>query len=109
LKFFTAGVIEQFINTDYTQEDVDMDRYLVISPHTDKDCATTLKQMLYIGYITHFDWGCMDGDHTGWAIIEAKTSSEALLVVPPTQRSTARAVKLNKFSPADVDKMHSSA
>jgi hypothetical protein len=36
-----------------------MDRYLVISPHTEKDCATALKQLLYIGYITHFDWGCM--------------------------------------------------
>ena len=83
-----------------------MDRYLVISPHTEKDCATALKQLLYIGYITHFDWGCMDGEHTGWAIIEAKTSSEALLVVPPTQRSTAKVVRLNKFSPADVEKMH---
>ena len=83
-----------------------MERYLVISPHTDKDCSTALKQLLYLGYITHFDWGCKDGEHTGWAIIEAKTSNEALLVVPPTQRSNARVIRLNKFSPEEIKTMH---
>ena len=37
-----------------------MDKYLVVSPHTEKDCAATLKQMLYIGYITHFIGGSHD-------------------------------------------------
>jgi len=53
-----------------------------------------------------FRLGLYGGEHTGWAIIEAKTSNEALLVVPPTQRSTTEVVRLNKFSPSDVEKMH---
>jgi hypothetical protein len=83
-----------------------MDRFLIISPHTAKNCADTLKQVLYTGFITHFDWGCADGEHTGWAIIEAKDAKEAALVVPPSQRSTTRAIQLNKFSPEEIKGMH---
>ena len=83
-----------------------MERFLVISPHTDAECKDAIRQVLAAGYITHFDWGCMDGDHTGWAIIEAESKKEALMVVPSGQRHTARAVRLVKFSAADSAKMH---
>jgi len=61
-----------------------MERFLIISPHTEKNCSDALKQFLYTGYITNFDWGCADGEHTGWAIIEANDAKEAMMVVPPT-------------------------
>lgn len=83
-----------------------MDRYLVISPHTEGDCKQALKEVNAIGYITHFDWGCADGDHTGWVVIEAENTQQALLVVPAMQRHKAKAVKLVKFSPTDVVNMH---
>ena len=84
-----------------------MDRYLVISPHTTGDCANTLKQVLAAGYITHFEWGCKDGEHIGWVILEAESAKEAVMVVPSFQRATAKAIRLNKFSPEEVEKMHS--
>jgi hypothetical protein len=83
-----------------------MERFLVISPHTNADCIEALQQVLFAGYLTHFDWGCKDGDHTGWVIIEAENAKEALMVVPPKQRPSARVVRLTKFSSADVEKMH---
>jgi hypothetical protein len=83
-----------------------MDRFLVTSPHTIEDCKDAIKQVLYAGYITHFEWGCMDGDHTGWVIIDAENAKEALMVVPPGQRGKAKAVKLVKFSRTDVEQMH---
>lgn len=83
-----------------------MERYLVISPHTAADCKDALEQVLFAGYITHFDWGCRDGDHTGWVVIDAENAKEALMVVPAKQRHTARAVRLTKFSAADIEKMH---
>ena len=83
-----------------------MDRYLVISPHTGEDCTKIVKQVEAMGYITHFDWGCRDGEHTGWAIIEADSKAEALLTVPSSHRPTARAVKLVKFSPKDAESKH---
>ena len=83
-----------------------MQRFLIISPHTDSECKDALQQVLFAGYLTHFDWGCADGDHTGWAIVEAENKTEALMVVPPGQRHTARAVKLIKFSAEEVERMH---
>jgi hypothetical protein len=85
-----------------------MDRFLVISPHTAADCKQALKEVHAAGYITHFDWGCMDGDHTGWVVLEAENAKEALMVVPSLQRHSARAVKLVKFAPSDIEKMHKS-
>jgi hypothetical protein len=83
-----------------------MDRFLVVCPHTAADCKDAIQQIMFAGFITHFDWGCMDGDHTGWTIIEAENAKEALMVVPPGQRHSSRAVKLTKFTVADVEKMH---
>jgi hypothetical protein len=83
-----------------------MDRFLIISPHTAADCVNALKEIHAAGYITHFDWGCKDGDHTGWVVLEASNAKEALMVVPSMQRSKARAVRLVKFSPSDIDKLH---
>jgi hypothetical protein len=83
-----------------------VDRYLIISPHTAGDCKRALKEVSAAGYITHFDWGCKDGDHTGWVVLEAESTQQALLVVPTFQRQEARAVKLVKFTMEDVVNMH---
>jgi hypothetical protein len=83
-----------------------MDRFLVISPHTAANCRQALREVHAAGYITHFDWGCMDGDHTGWVILEAESAKEALMVVPAMQRNSAKVVKLVRFSPAEIATMH---
>ena len=83
-----------------------MDRYLIIIPHTLEECVHSLKQIEAIGMITHFEWGCKDGEHTGWAIIEASNKSEAILTVPTMQRNKARVIKLNRFSPEDIQALH---
>jgi len=83
-----------------------MDRYIVESPHTEGDCKKALKDVLSVGYLTHFDWGCKDGDHRGWVIIEADSPEEALMVVPSIHRPLAKVVKLVKFSREQVEKMH---
>ena len=83
-----------------------MDRYIVISPHTVEDCVKALQRVEAAGYITHFDWGCKGGEHTGWTIIEADNAAEALMVVPSLERAKARAVKLTKFAPGDVKGAH---
>ena len=82
-----------------------MDRYIVVSKHTDMDCVKALKAVESIGYITHFEWGCKDGDHTGYVIIEADSHDEAKMVVPSYERPNATVVKLNKFSVDDVRQM----
>ena len=83
-----------------------MDKFIVIIPHTSEECVQALQQIESIGAITHFDWGCKDGEHTGWAIIEADNKAEAMLTVPTIQRRKARVFKLNHFSSEDVQAMH---
>lgn len=83
-----------------------MKRFIVISPHTAADCIMALKQTLAIGYLTHFDWGCKDGVHIGWAILEAENKAQAMMSVPTFLRDQATVVQLTKFEPAAVEAMH---
>ena len=83
-----------------------MDRYLIETPHTDEECLNLLNQILAAGYLHNFDWGCTDGDHTGWAIIEAESIDQAKLAVPTMVRSKARVVRLNKFTDEEVRNLH---
>jgi hypothetical protein len=63
-----------------------------------------VKQIQSTGYLNNFDWGCQDGVHTGWAVIEAENAAQALGVVPALLRDKAKVVKLNKFESLIVDK-----
>ena len=83
-----------------------MDKYLVVLPHTHDDCVKSLQQIEAIGMITHFDWGCKDGEHVGWVMLEAESKAEAIMVVPTSQRRHAQVIKLNKFSPEDIKGLH---
>jgi len=86
-----------------------MDRYMVISGHTEKDCRLAVKHFaeFYAGYIRHFEWGCKDNDHHAYAIIEADSHENALMSVPPLFRDKARAIKLTYFKPKEgSDKLH---
>ena len=83
-----------------------MQSFLVISAHSGDECSKVLQDVLATGYLTHFDWGCMDGEHTGWAVIEAESKREALLVVPPYARGRARVVQITKFTPEEVKGIH---
>jgi len=83
-----------------------MKRFLVISNHTAGDCIRALKEVLALGYLVHFDWGCKDGEHTGWAVLEAEDKAQALLSVPPFLRNQARVVQLTKFQAEKVAAMH---
>ena len=80
-----------------------MDRFLIESPHTVEECKRVVKNVYASGYLNNFDWGCKDGVHTGWVIIEAESGSQPLWVVPPFLRSKARAVRLVKYDPEMVE------
>jgi len=78
-----------------------MDRYLVISHHTAEDCRMAVKHFLkyHANYMTHFDWGCKDGVHDAFAIIEADSHEMAKMSVPPLLRDKATVIRLVQFRP----------
>jgi nicotinate-nucleotide pyrophosphorylase len=88
-----------------------MKSFLIEVPHEDKteECARAVKLFLQSGshYLTHADWGCMDGEHKCWIVIEANDKEEARRMIPSVMRSSAKIVMLNKFSMENVNEMMS--
>ena len=84
--------------------------YLVISPHSPEECLKALDEVSSKGSSTlkKYDWGCKAGDHTGYVMVTAKNDQEALQIVPESLRAQAKAMKLNKFSEADIKGFHAS-
>jgi len=77
-------------------------RFLIHLAH-DPDpwaCAKVVETFLRTGshYLAGADWGCLDGDHSSWMIVDADGKEEARQIVPPPYRSEARIVMLNKFT-----------
>ena len=56
-------------------------------------------------YLTHADFGCRDGDHRGWIIVDVENKGEARNTLPPAYRAQARIVGLNKFSLEEIDEL----
>ena len=83
-----------------------MDKYLIETPHTDQNCHLVVNEVHAMGYLYNFDWGCGDGVHCGWAIIEAENEAEARMVVPSIIRKDARVIRLIRFDPDKVQALH---
>lgn len=79
-----------------------MPRFLIEVPHEPDEltCARVVQVFLASGshFLTKADWGCMDGDHRAWMIVDVDTKNEARLIVPPALRAHASIVALNSFS-----------
>ncbi|MFQ5947437.1 MAG: hypothetical protein ACE5KX_01070 [Acidimicrobiia bacterium] len=82
-------------------------RFLIEVAHEaeEQTCARVAKAFLELGshFVTHADWGCKDGDHRVWIIIEADDRDQAHLVIPPPFRPEANVVQLNKFTLSEID------
>ena len=86
-----------------------MPRFLIEVPHDSAilACARAAEVFLQTGshFLTHADWGCMDGDHKAWMTVEVDTRDEARGIVPPHFRPAAKIVQLNAFTMADIEEI----
>ncbi len=84
-----------------------MPRFLIEVPHDTEHlaCARVVHLFLKSGshFLTHADWGCMDGEHKAWIVAEFDSKEEARSIVPPALRSQARIVGLNSFALDEID------
>jgi hypothetical protein len=79
-----------------------MYRYLIESPHKPEECDNIVQEVHNAGYLHFFDWGCHEGVHTGWAIVEAENMEHAKQIVPWMVRDDARIVKVEKYEGQDT-------
>ncbi len=82
-------------------------RFLIEVPHEANPvaCARAVEVFLKSGshFLTHADWGCRDGEHKAWIIVEVDGRDAARGILPPAFRSQAKIVQLNGFSMKEVE------
>lgn len=83
-----------------------MSRFLIEVPHeaTPSECGRAIELLLGSGshFVSEAEWGCSDGVHKAWIIVDVADKAEAALVVPPPYRSRATIVQLTKFRIEDL-------
>ena len=91
-----------------------MNKYLIEVSHgaDKKSCDHAIQVFLQSGshFLTRAEWGCLDGEHKAWIIVEVESKEEARHIVPPYFRPDAKIIQLTTFSSMDLmkpDKYHS--
>jgi len=86
-----------------------MPRYMIEVPHSadQSACIQAMHIFLKTGshYVTHCDWGCLDGEHKAWITVETDNRDQALQIVPPAFRHDAKIIQLERFSLEQVEGM----
>jgi hypothetical protein len=86
-----------------------MKRYLIEVPHDSEKAACARAIQVFQNSGSHFvanaDWGCNDGEHKAWIILEVESKEDALSVLPPNYRSEAKIVELTKFTLQEAEEI----
>jgi hypothetical protein len=82
-------------------------KFMIEVPH-DADivtCLRAVKIFLTTGshFLTHAEWGCKDGDHRCWIVVDVADKAEARAVLPPMFRDGASIIELNRFTLDEIE------
>jgi len=82
-------------------------RFLIEVPHeaTTVACLRAVETILKSGshFLTRADWGCLDGEHKAWIIVDVESKDQARAIVPPAFRAQAKITRLNSFALSEVE------
>ncbi len=86
-----------------------MPRFLIEVPHepTKVACAQAIDVFLRSGshFVTHADWGCTDGEHKAWMVVDIDSREDARAILPPAFRAQAKIVKLHAFTMEEIEEI----
>jgi hypothetical protein len=78
-----------------------MARYLIEVPHgpEKKECQQSIAIFMNSGshFLTNAEWGCHDGEHKAWFIMDADSKEEARIIIPPAYRHKAKILQIERF------------
>jgi hypothetical protein len=87
-----------------------MPKYFIEVPHEAEEMACIEAVQAFLNSGSHFlsnaDWGCLDGDHKAWMILDLDDKEEAHFILPSSYRQKAKIVKLNKFTLEEIDELY---
>lgn len=85
-----------------------MNTYLIEVPHeaTEAACINAVRIFLETGshFLVKADWGCEDGEHKAWMLVDVDSREQAMHIIPPALRGDAKITKLRKFTREDVNR-----
>lgn len=86
-----------------------MPRFLIEVTHenTPIACVVVAEAFLRSGshFLTRADWGCQDGEHKAWLIVDVGTKEEAMNIVPSEFRQQTRVIGLSAFTMQKVTEL----
>ncbi len=86
-----------------------MARFLIEVPHEAEvvSCARAIKVLLETGshFLTHADFGCKDGVHKGWIVVDVDSKEEARNMLPIAYRRQATVIGLCRFGIKELDEL----
>jgi len=84
-------------------------KFMIESPHTEKECLRALDEQLAKGseILKKFNYGCMSGDHTAYALVDVKNDGEARNLIPAFLLNKARIIEVGIFTPEVIKSLHS--
>jgi hypothetical protein len=84
-----------------------MSQFLLEVPHEEDlvSCEKSVRILLSTGshFLTHAHFGCHDGVHKAWIIVDMDSKEEARGIIPTEYRNQSLVVKLTQFS---LDKLN---
>ena len=90
-----------------------MEKFIIEVAHeaTEAACVNAVKIFYQTGphFLANADWGCHDGEHKAWLLVEVENKVQALKILPPALRPDAKIVMLHKFTREgmdNIDKAH---
>jgi len=108
--FMMAIMIGTFSSTfaQSTTQTVKSATFFVQAPHTHEQCMQTMVEFKDKGedFLSKFKFGCMSGDHTGYAFIRGTSEKDVRLMLPASEQKTAKITKVDQFTVDQIEKLH---
>jgi hypothetical protein len=86
-----------------------MSRFLIEVPHEAEELACARIVQVFLGsgshFLSHADWGCFDGHHSAWMIVDVDSKDDARNIVPPSMRHNAKIIELNTFTMPQIQEI----
>ncbi len=87
-----------------------MPQFMVEMPHSREQCMEALDEVAQNPeLLAKTEWGCMTGNHTGWATVEAGSESDIRNMAPAALRDQLQITQVQKLSPDQIRAMHGMA
>jgi hypothetical protein len=88
-----------------------MPLYLIKTRHSAENCLGSLdEQVAYNARsIEEFVYTCSEGEHAGYAVVEANNRNEAVNILPEILRREATVWKADRFTREDIRSFHAKA